>query len=126
MASGWNTRGRGGRDYTDAQVTAVKTYLLNNCVGAVHVVKQERLAEFTGMVNSTRALRQLLSDIDGIDFVLGTGDSGVWIVEFYEESDRTSARLGSQVKTMTERIERRKAYTNRHLTRQQGRMFDEG
>jgi len=104
----------------------VKTYLLNNCVGAVHVVKQERLAEFTGMVNSTRALRQLLSDIDGIDFVLGTGDSGVWIVEFYEESDRTSARLGSQVKTMTERIERRKAYTNRHLTRQQGRMFDEG
>lgn len=123
----WDGRNAGSRsDYDQADRQALIAYMKVNCTGAANAITLKQLSDALMMGGRERAMRQIISDIDGVEFVLGTGDGGQWIAEFYEEAEPGTARLGSQARTMQERVDRRRAFANQRLRRRQGTLTDQG
>jgi hypothetical protein len=100
-----------------------KTYSPQDAQRLTDVLKRmgpttvEDLADLLNM--GGRAVRQILSDLDGVAFLLGGDDDGVLSCEWADEGDHKTRRLASQIKNMQERVERRERYAAAFLNRRQ-------
>lgn len=114
----WDQRGQGSREYTPEEYRRVVAHLRRN---GQEVVRYEDLSRELGVLG--RTLRAILSDADGVEFVLLTGDAGVACAGWLEEAERGTARMRSQARRMLERAERRERWAAAHLARQQGTLW---
>lgn len=100
--------GTGPKTYTAADVKSVRAAL--NGTTAEHPISVAQLCQIAGL--NGRTVRSILSERDGLDFLVGCAPTG----ELFDTSespcdgDGFSAKLNSQVKKMAERIRRRQAY----------------
>lgn len=99
--------GNGGRSYTAAQGRTLSERLKTH-VGKANPTTVEQLSDATGV--GGRAVRQFLSDYDGVWFLLGGGDDGYFICEFADEGSGFTHRIQSQVRTMQDRLSRRNGF----------------
>ncbi len=109
--------GSGGRLYDWRQLAAVRAAVLATARGQALTV--ESIVDATGIHG--RTIRQILSDIDGLDFLLG-GTDGYFVCEYADESFGLTHMLQSQVETMHRRLARRTAFAPR-LPLLQGRLW---
>lgn len=111
--------GSGGRSYKahEARLVAAE---LKYATGLTRAVTVEYLARATGI--GGRAVRQILSDFDGVWYLLGGGDDGYYVCEWADEGDSFTRRMRSQVTTMQERVTRRSTFAAT-LPTQQGDLF---
>lgn len=70
-----------------------------------------------------RTVRAILSDADGVEFVLRLGDGGIGIATCVEEAAHGTASLDSHARTLGERVSRRRSYTEANLPRVQGLLL---
>jgi len=99
--------GAGNRGYNVDQYKAVVRTMLAAEPGTVLTVEQ--LSAATGVPG--RAIREILSKADGVDVILGgDGNAGYKVAVSRADAERMTSRLGSQVKTMADRLARRKAW----------------
>lgn len=95
----------GSRDYDDKQHDRVISTFKHMCsIGAVPV-QAEELARICGM--GGRTVRQIITDADGIEFLLGGGDDGYSIATYREDAAALTRRIKAQAMTMLERVQRR-------------------
>lgn len=99
--------GDGGRSYTAGQGRALSAVLQQH-VGCRNATTVEALSDVTGV--GGRAVRQFLSDYDGVWFLIGGGDDGYYVCEWADEAAAFSRRIRSQVKTMQDRLCRRESF----------------
>lgn len=109
--------GAGGRTYTAAQGRSLSAALKLH-EGPTQAVTVEELAMATGV--NGRAVRQFLSDYDGVWFLLGGGDDGYFVCEWADDGDGFTRRVASQIKTMQERVDRRRQYAGTLPRKQEG------
>ena len=111
--------GSGGRTYTAQQGRALLAALKLH-EGRSNPITVEELAMSTGV--NGRAVRQFLSDYDGAAFLLGGGDDGYFVCAYADEGDAFTGRIASQIRTMQERVDRRRDFAQQ-LPRQQEGLF---
>jgi hypothetical protein len=97
--------GVGSAEYTEAQYAlVVGTFKRLAAHGPVTALA---LHQATGVPGLT--LRQIMSQADGVDFLLGgSGADGYQIANDAAEATRLTQRFGSQVRKMAGRIQRRR------------------
>ncbi len=96
---------------------------LDHHVGSLNRTTMERLCDASGLDGiGSRAVRAIISDCDGVDFVVSFGDDGVYVIEYAEQADRGTRRLRAQATAMDARAERRQAFVEKNLRRRQERM----
>lgn len=83
----------------------------------------EEIQRATGLKGRTS--RAILSDADGVEFVLEIGDRGYRLCSTWEAADRSTARLESQAREMRIRAERRREFADQYLERTQGMLWEE-
>lgn len=83
----------------------------------------EEIQRATGL--SGRTSRSILSDADGVEFVVELGDRGYRLCTSWEAADRTTSRLESQAREMRLRAERRRTFADQHLERVQGMLWED-
>ena len=105
--------GSGGSEYTADQYGKVVAFLEEQ----TRMVTAEDICSATGV--GGRTVRAILSDADGVDFVLILGDGGYGVASSIDEVEPGSRRLASQARRMAERAERRDQYAARNLRRVQ-------
>jgi DNA-binding transcriptional MerR regulator len=96
----------GSREYTPADLRRVLS-AIEPCRGQNKGTSLNDLSVATRV--GGRALRQILSDIDGSAFVIGFDGDNVFIAVTAEETYRMTNRLKSQAREMLNRAERREA-----------------
>lgn len=106
--------GQGGRGYHLSQT--IRLLQIMESTSRRQRVTVEQIALQLGL--GGRAVRQMLYDLDGVTFLLGEREDGVFICTFADEADRLTRRLQAQVSSMQTRIARRHQFA-RGLTRQQ-------
>jgi hypothetical protein len=106
--SRWDRRGSGSRDFEDGEYHRVVAELREYHQGEEHLVRTEDLARLCRVEG--RALRAILSEADGHEFVLAWGDSGLYVAESQEDAEPGTRRLESQARRMAERAERRRQF----------------
>lgn len=109
--------GDGGRQYTAAQARKVYTYLQS----AVCSLTVEEIADATGI--DGRTVRDIVPAYDGVWYLLG-GNDGYQLCRFADDGDGLTRRLRRQIRTMTDRLERREQFA-KTLPRQQNSFFDD-
>jgi malonyl CoA-acyl carrier protein transacylase len=107
----------GGRDYTEQEYRRVVDYVTT----AGRVLGNDEIASALSI--GGRTVRAILSDADGVEFVLSIGDAGIVIAGSVDESERGTARLRSQARNMNDRADRRERWAQTHLARVQARMW---
>lgn len=108
----WDARGRGSREFTQAQYEAVKKYLLSACVGMAGLHTTEQLSANTGVEG--RTVREIISQLDGMELLLGYLDKkGYFVAETQDEAEHYTGRLASQAQRMLERVIRRRRFAER-------------
>lgn len=105
---------RGENSYDSGQWAAVIECLRR----ATTYLTTVDIAQKTGIPG--RTVRAILSDADGVEFLLAGGDDGYKVAAIGEEGDSLTARLSSQVTTMLARLERRRKFP---LSRRQEGLF---
>jgi len=103
--------------YDWRDLNAVKTVVLGTTHMAPLTVEDIHLATRV----EGRTVRQILSDIDGLEFLLG-GTAGYFICEYQEDGDALTHSLQSQVSSMHLRLDRRLSFTPR-LPQRQGHLW---
>ena len=104
--------GTGGNKYTPADVGAVQAILRGTTYD--RPVSVARISMASGL--NGRTVRAILSERDGIDFLVGACATG----ELFDASHDPvggggfTLKLGSQVRRMAERIRRRNIYAETH------------
>jgi hypothetical protein len=109
--------GTGPRTYTPADVSAVIAALKGTT--ALAPISVANLATATGL--NGRTVRSILSERDGLDFLVGAAPTG----ELFDasgavsvaEGDGFTDKLESQIKRMAERVRRRTAYRHAVIIR---------
>lgn len=119
VSRGQGIHGSGSREYTVAEAKSVITLLK----GAEQPLTIEEIADAVGMTGKGRSIRQLLSDFDGIEYLLAGDDDGVLLCRWSDEGDQKTRRLNSQAHKMLERVERRTRYAAAFLSRRQEWML---
>jgi hypothetical protein len=109
--------GSGGRLYDWHALAVVTAVVLKTTPAAPMTV--EDIHQSTGIEG--RTVRQILSDIDGMDFLLG-GTNGYFACEYEDDGESLTHALQSQTFTMQRRLERRLNFGPR-LPRRQGRLW---
>lgn len=75
-------------------------------IGRSHRTSQSRLAVEVDL--DGRTVRAILSQIDGVIYVLVTPSNGeLYVAEWYEDAERTTRQLRSRARKMNERSDRR-------------------
>ena len=88
MATAWDKRGAGGREYTPGQYERV-TAELRRHVGRPLRTTVEQVHIATGV--PPRTVRAVFSDADGVAFVIAESDDGVWVAEALRGHGRGTA-----------------------------------
>lgn len=117
----WDTRGSGSREYKPEQYERIVQVMRDHHTGRKAKTTYESISHATGIYG--RTLRQIMADADGREFVLATGDEGVWVAESYDEARGGTGRFFSQARRMRERAERREEYAQANLPRIQGSLL---
>ena len=95
--------GAGWRDYTPEQYTRVVEAVRRD--GAAAAVTVAQVSEATGIPG--RTVREIVSDADGVEFVLGGSGNGYQIATSPADAERITARILSQASRMRDRARRR-------------------
>jgi hypothetical protein len=112
--SSQGVHGSGGKTYTGEQYRRVVDALL----AATEPMTVEELSEATYV--GGRTIRAIVSDADGVDFLLGgNSDKGYILAKAAWEADRIDKRMSSQIAKMCDRRSRRREYARKHLQRSQ-------
>lgn len=117
MSIAQGIHGSGGRGYDWRDLAVVRDILSHTTPRAALTVEDIHLA--TGVLG--RTVRQIVSDIDGLDFLLG-GTDGYFVSEYQEDAAPLTHALQSQVDTMRFRLDRRTGFAPR-LPRRQDSLF---
>jgi hypothetical protein len=128
-STSWRGSDGGPRQYRPDQYRLVVETMKEHHVGKAKATKQSALMRegvlaqvFQGY--DGRTIRAILREADGVEFVLGGGDEGVFVADNWEETEGMHDRLKSQAATMMSRVERRATYRGKHLARAQPRLHD--
>lgn len=123
MTSWHGSQLSGRREYNDAEAKRVVYALIFNCTGEAQAISAADFAENYCPGLDPRTVRAIVSDRDGVDYLLANpGDGRQWVCEIADEGDTTTAKLRARAKTELERAARRTAYANTQLGRQQMAM----
>jgi len=112
----WDRRGQGPWDFTPDQYQRVVVRLAGYHVGAGAAILMRDLAGCFSDIEG-RALRAILSKADATEFVLCTGDWGVYVAEYAEEVEASARRLFSQAARMNKRGRAKLLYAQVNLGR---------
>lgn len=104
----WDRRGSGSRDYEEGEYRRVVEAMRSWHVGPAGAVKREDLSREVNVEG--RTVRSILSEADGVEFVLGDGDDGTFVAETAEDAESATRRLESQARKMQARASRRRAF----------------
>jgi hypothetical protein len=125
MATGsWDGRGQGSWEFTPEQYQRVVRYLKENHVGIVNAILTRDLIKAFPDIEG-RALRAIQARSDAEEYVLCSGDWGVFVAEYAEDAERSAKRFFSQAAKMNQRARAKTAYALEHLPRRQYQMFGE-
>lgn len=106
MARSWSGAAQSGsRDYTSEDVAHVLEELPR---GRQEAVSLRTFANLLGM--EARTLRAILSDRDGLDWLMSYGDDLIYDVEYVEEARAHTERLRARAVSELERVGRRERY----------------
>lgn len=94
----------GSRTYAANQRAAVIAELRRH-VGKNHATTMNDLA-IACRING-RALRQLISDLDGVELLLAFNEDVIYVAETADDADQFTGRLRHQAERMLERVQRR-------------------
>ena len=99
----------GAREYTFEQRLRVVRLLTEVHYDVQHRTTFDDLAADRSVIGiGPRALRAIISDADGVDFVVCVDGSQLWVASSYEEMEGYTRKLEAQTRTMLERIARRR------------------
>lgn len=105
MTAAQGVHGAGQRTYSIEQYNAVVSQIL--LLRERQQITVEEVSQRTGVPG--RAVREIVSVADGVEFLLGGGgNDGYELATYQEDAKRITARLESQAKRMMERVARRK------------------
>lgn len=113
----------GRREYTPEEYRAVVGVLKELHVGPTNKVRQEALAKDPAIASLTdgdklgRMLRAIIADADGVEFVVHTGDDGIFVCTNYEQTNAGTRRLLATANSLQNRADRRNAYARKWLPR---------
>ena len=111
-------RQAGSREFSpDERSRVLRELLSGRYTGATNVIPVAEFAAVVGMEG--RTLRAILADMDGLDCVIAYTEDGFFIAEYAEEGESWTRVLQARARTEFARAERRQAYTDAHLPRQQ-------
>jgi hypothetical protein len=121
----------GSRGYTDQEYRAVVKVLQERHVGPANKARTEDLLsdpEIAALAHDRRssfgrALRQIIADADGIEFVVHAGDDGVFVAENYEQTVATTRRYLAAANALHSRVGRRNAFAGEYLPRLQAALL---
>ena len=101
--------GTGPTTYTDEQMARVVRYVA--VFSLIHMQRTvQQIHKETGLSGNT--IRKILSDGDGVYFLLGGNGIGYIFAPTAQGGEQLTARLESQVSKMQQRIARRKKYAS--------------
>ena len=119
-------QGGGARDYTDVQARQVVELLREHVTGRANAISSDdfHTAFVAALGISPRAFRAIVSDRDGIDFLVANeGNGRLYLCETADEGEATTARLAARAQTELRRVSRRRAFAVERLGRRQGLLF---
>ena len=121
MTSPWSGAAQhGSRGYEPADVERVLDALPR---GRQEAVTLRTFAEMLGM--DGRQVRAILSDNDGVDFLLAFDDTGLmWAAEWLEDATAHTEKLRARAQTLMARVARRERYGRTTLERRQPRLIE--
>jgi hypothetical protein len=105
---GQGIHGHGGRSYSAAQGRAIAE-LLQQHTGQRMAISIESMSMLLDIPDG-RAIRQFLSDYDGVLFLLGESKGGYFMCDIADDAESYSRRARRQVASMQARIDRREQY----------------
>lgn len=120
MRRGFNDQGEHGmgsanEQWSAEEVAKLVEELTTRHVGKDNAITAAKLKQAVGFdIDGVRGQRNLVSQLDGVAFLLGEWNTGYYIAEFAEEATAGDHRMQSQIEEMGERIERRRAYLAAH------------
>lgn len=130
MRQGFSDQGVHGmgspnEQWSAEEVAALIEELTQRHLGKDTAITVTRLKERMGFdIEGGRGERNLVSQLDGVAFLLGEWNTGYYTAEWQEEAEAGNHRLESQINEMTERLERRREYLEAHpLPKKQQGMF---
>ena len=103
----------GSREYTPEEYQRVVEFIAS----APGALGNDDISRILGI--GGRTLRAIISDADGIEWVVSIGDSGISLAGSAEDADAGTRRLVSQATAMLERAQRRRQWADANLTRVQ-------
>jgi hypothetical protein len=109
----------GSREYSPRQVELV-TMAIQSHRGphrAITVADLSLELEMDG-----RTIRQIIANYDGVTFMTGGGDDGLYACDFADQGEHLSNRLEAHARTELERVARRRAFAEK-MPRQQLRLW---
>ena len=133
MAKWTGQQAAGSREYSEADARAVVALLIQHCTGPSCAMSAEDFAAaYTGALGarggsgargglglSPRATRAILSDRDGIDFLLANEGNGLmYVCELADDGEATTRKLAARAQTELRRVARRREFAARLLRRQ--------
>ena len=111
-------RQSGSREFSPDEYARVRRELLSGrYVGASNVIPVAEFASTVGMEG--RTLRAILTDLDGVVCVIAYVEDGMFVCEFYEETEPWTRVLIARAQREFARAERRRAYAEDALPRRQ-------
>ncbi len=114
------SKDQGPRNYELAERERVLTTMAT-AQGEDKALAIDVIASLTGL--EARTVRAILSEADGVAFVLAyTDDQRVYLAQWREEADRYTTKLEAQVRTMRDRMTRRSTLSS-SLPYRQGRLI---
>ena len=119
MTRSWQGAAQAGsREYDDADVERVLDRLPR---GSANATTMRTFADIVGMEG--RQVRAILSDRDGIDYVLAYDGDLFWAAEFFEETRGWTETLRARAQTELDRVGRRERYARMTLPRRQPELM---
>lgn len=120
MAKWSGDKDAGAREYTEGQRTRAVRWLKEKMQGRKAALPWEVAAKMIGISN--RTLRAIVSDCDGIEFIIGEDGKGAYfLADFADETEHQTRVLFAAARSTKQRAERRAEYAQ-GMPRQQGML----